>query len=528
MYVIDTSKTMADIGYTEYRVQQMMSRGIKVGNIEPIYNYYNNMTEILKNEIAETYGIANVNSSKQITEYLERLSNQVDMSAKNDIVNICYSDEDMKWTSNAEALGKLADLGYDVASDVLSYRKAKKYADSVKNLMEYMDENRLIHPVVTLSKTNRINYSKPALMNIPKKLLWNLIAPISNDDVLYSVDIKNQEPSILINYLDDATLKEALQAEGGLYENLFKKVFSPTVEMNMDPLYLEEQRIYSIDELRQVPFVEPAMYLPKKAECKSFYYNNERIVAVETICQGYKPGCEIQYPDKVMIETDARKLYEVDVTWRKNFKPKKSDRFTIIGDIHGVEFRLNKAERKEFKVAWNALAYGASAFGIKRICKIIDGMKIYRFFNGLESFKKYKKLIDSKIKDKKYSIPTIFGTMVDAGETDPKRLKRILLDIPIQGTGSDILSCLIKHFDDETKKLDISDKVFIYYTRHDELIIEVNKAWRSEVGEDYVSNLLRNTLEHQIVLNGKEWIPFKVEVDELKPLELQIYEEEDE
>lgn len=514
MYKIIVKETKADIKNMENRVKELMTRGIKVGDIVGLLSHYRTLGEQVKDEIVEKYGIINPNSSKQVIDYLKCLAAQVELGIENDIIKICMDEDTGKWTSNGEAMEKLADLGYDIGSDILEYRKYKKYADSVNELLTFADSRKLIHPEVSLTKTNRISYARPGIMNIPKDLLWSMIAPYNENDILYSVDIKNQEPSILINYLEDEDLAKVLKSDKGLYEELFERVFAPTVELNCVRDFLTENRQYTISELRGIPFVEPAKYLPKKAGCDSMYYNGEKVVAIETMCFGYNGG-EIKLPDTVMIQTDVNELYKVPVVWRTNVKVKKDKDFTLIGDIQGIEFRLSKAERKEFKVAWNALSYGASSFGIDKMCKIIDGKKVYSFFNNLASYKKYKKTIDNIIKAGRTGVPTLFGNFVYAGadKDDRKALKRALLDLPIQGTGADILSCLIKHFEDEVDKRGLKDVMFIYYTRHDELIIEANGDWVKQVGDDEVKAILRDILEHQIVYGTREWEPFKLEVD---------------
>jgi hypothetical protein len=63
----------------------------------------------------------------------------------------------------------------------------------------------------------------------------------------------------------------------------------------------------------------------------------------------------------------------------------------------------------------------------------------------------------------------------------------------------------------------------IYYTRHDELIIEVNGDWLNEVGADEVEKILRDMLEHQI----NDWTPFKIEVVQTHAEQLGIRFNED-
>ena len=510
MFRIEVAKTKADIAYMKDFTIKNMRRGIRVADVDSSLRKHTEIRDALKEEIKSNFGIDNVNSPKQIVECLKAMANKSVDGYKNDIVEICYDPENDKWTTNGDAMQKLSDLGYEIADFILEYRKEKKIVETLSSLAGFADKNRLVHPDVSLGKTNRINYSDPALMNIPKEMLWDLIVPYSDEDVIYSVDIKNQEPSILINFLGDETLKDALTSDKGLYETLFDKVYCPTVTMTICRDFLEENRVYSVQELKNKIYVSPSYYLPVKAPCKSMYYNDERVTVIETLCQGFKDNNSIVFPEKVKIETEAKRVYELPVEWDKNYKVKKTGDFTITGKILGVEIKLSALERKEFKTAWNALSYGASIMGIKAMCKSIDGALVYKFFNELASYKEYKKKIDGFVRKGMNSVNTVFGNMVSTHETEPKALKRALLDLPIQGTGADILSVLIKHFEEEVEKRGLKEKMFIYFTRHDELVIEVNKEFSDSTD---VESILRDILEHQIILPNKEWVPFKVEVE---------------
>ena len=526
MYHIDRKTDKPDIGYMKDTVDKLMHRGIRLADSNKLKDYYVGLRDDLKKEIQLKYGIDNPNSHVQITNFLISVSNQVDMTSQNDIINICYDDENNKWTSNAEALGKLADLGYDFATDLLDYRHAKKYAESIESIVSAMDYNGLVHPLVTLSKTNRIQYRKPGLLTIPKKLLWHLIAPYTPGNVLYSVDIKNQEPSILINMTGAEELKYALESEEGLYETLFRQCFKPHTTANILVDTLPENRVYSIDELKKIGTISPASYSPVKPEIKDVYYNGIRVVEIETICVGSEKGIKPKLPDTIAIELEDGNIENVTVNWEVDDKKyKRSNDYTINGVIEGLDIKVGKAERAEFKTAWLAISYGASIFGIKRTCKTIDGTHVYNYITKINELKEYRSMIDKKARALDTGIRTVFGTPLYAGEEDDyKKLKRILLDLPVQGSGADILSLLIKHFYDYIEEKGISDKLSIYYTRHDELIVEVDKEFIESNGAEYVETLLKDILEHQV----DDWTPFKIEVKQTKAESLGLdLEDED-
>ena len=520
MYHINTKVDKPDIGYMEYTIDKLMQRGIRLADCVKLREYYSTLREELGREIQVKYNIENPQSSKQVTAFLEEMSSKVELTSRNDIVNICYDDEKSKWTSNADALGKLADLGYEFAQDLLDFRHAKKYAESIESVMELMDSNGLIHPRVELGKTNRINYSKPGLLTIPKKLLWHMIVPYTNGNVLYSVDIKNQEPSILINMTGAEELKYALESEEGLYETMFKQCFKPTTVANVLVDTLPENRVYSAMELRRIGTISPAYYSPSKPMIKDIFYNGERVVGIEVICTGSEKGVHAQLPDTVDIETEAGNIYSVPVTWESDEKKyKKSNDYTLTGTLEGLDIKVGQAERKEFKTAWNAISYGASLFGVKLACKTIDGKQAYNYITKNNQLKDYRSRIDKLARDGVNVIGTVFGTRLYAGDYDDyKKLKRVLLDLPIQGSGADILSMLIKHFYEYTEEKGIKEYIDIYYTRHDELILEVNGEWLNTVGNAEVERIIRDMFEHQI----DNWTPFKIEVMQTKAEELGI------
>ena len=513
MYNINTKVDKPDIGYMEMIADKLMTRGIRLADCDKLMNYYVELRAALKSEIQSKYGIDNPNSTNQIAYFLNDMSNKVELTSKNDIINICYDSENDKWTSKAEALEKLADLGYEFAQDLLDYRHAKKYAESIESIMAAADADGLIHPLITLGKTNRINYSKPGLLTIPKKLLWHLITPYTPGNVLYSVDIKNQEPNILINMTGSKELRFALENKDGLYETIFRQCFQPIATAHILVDTLPENRVYSISELKKIGTISPACYSPSKPMIKDVYYNGERVIGIETVCVGSEKGVYPELPAEVSIEVEKGNIYNVPVEWESaDKKYKRANDYTLQGKIIGLDIEIGKAERKEFKTSWLAISYGATIFGIQNTCKTIDGKHVYNYITKINELKEYRDKIDKAAKQGINTIGTVFGTRLYAGDFDDwKKLKRVLLDLPIQGTGSDILSLLIKRFYDYTTEHKLDDKMILYYTRHDELIIEVSKDWIESVGKEVVESTLRYMLEHQV----DNWTPFQVEVEQV-------------
>ena len=224
-------------------------------------------------------------------------------------------------------------------------------------------------------------------------------------------------------------------------------------------------------------------------------------------------------PKTVSIGLEDGSIETVEVVWETVSKRKSTD-YTVLGNLKGIEIEITKQERKEFKSSYLAISYGASIKGIERLCHIIDGKWVYKYVTGIKALKEYRAKIKKLAKAGTTTIGTIFGTPIfsEVESYDKKRLERVLLDLPIQGSGADILSLLIKHFYEYIKENSLIDKMDIYFTRHDELIIEVDKEFLESAGEDKVKGILREIFEHQI----NDWVPFKVEINKAVATELDI------
>lgn len=346
--------------------------------------------------IKSFYGIENPNSTKEWNRYLDS-----NFSHNADVVATLYNNDKCSWSTDGKKMALLIHMDadrYKFATNLVAYRRIKKHCETIDNLLKYCDKYGIIRPTVSMGKTNRINYSEPALMNIPKKLLWGLLAPRKDGNILISVDIKNQEPWILINMLNIKELKEIIRNNPlGLYNGIYDRV-----------------------------------------------YGGEPI--------------EIQ--------------------------------------------------RDEVKTAWNALTYGATKFGVGQICMNIDSDLICKYFNSIKELKEYTGRCYGKANNKYRDVKTVFGTELRADGKTKGEIRRQLMDLPIQGTGSDILALLIENFDSYVRGRQLIREVTLYFPRHDELIIEIDRDYFNKVGEAYVMDMARDMFEHQI----DDWDPFQVKI----------------
>lgn len=349
--------------------------------------------------VVSQYSINNPNSSAQILKYMRE-------NLDYDLLEICRDEKTGKLSSSKENLAELSKLGCAFATDILNYRKYKKQLEYVEGLLANCDRFGRIFPNIDLGATNRVNYTDPPLMNIPKEILWDVLAPRVDGNYLVSVDIKNQEPTVLINWKNIECLKAKLTSERGLYFEIFVEIF------NKEP---------------------------------------------------------------------------------------------------------NDLELKELKTAWLALNYGATKIGIKNICSLIDGEAVYDYFNSIKEIKRYTGEAYGLSKAKCRVAYTYFGTKLNLSARDVNSLKRQHLDFPIQGTCSDILSMLVKRFRWYINTYNLKDVLSIYYTRHDELIIEVDKTFyekrnASKDEKDHINCLLGDVLNHKV----DDWVEFKTKITLVK------------
>lgn len=349
--------------------------------------------------IVSQYSINNPNSSAQILKYMRE-------NLDYDLLEMCKDEKTGKLSSSKENLAELSKLGCAFAIDILNYRKYKKQLEYVEGLLANCDRFGRIFPNIDLGATNRVNYTDPPLMNIPKEILWDVLTPRVDGNYLVSVDIKNQEPTVLINWKNIECLKAKLTSERGLYFEIFVEIFDK----------------------------EP-----------------------------------------------------------------------------------NDFELKELKTAWLALNYGATKIGIKNICSLIDGEAVYDYFNSIKEIKRYTGEAYGLSKAKCRVAYTYFGTKLNLSAKDVNSLKRQHLDFPIQGTCSDILSMLVKRFRWYINTYNLKDVLSIYYTRHDELIIEVDKTFyekrnASKDEKDHINCLLGDILNHKV----DDWVEFKTKITLVK------------
>lgn len=392
MYYIDSSIMSPDHDNLRQTILQSMKEGVQLQNLETLRPLCDASMQMAARQLQDAWGITKPNSPDAIVRFLQ----SCDIP---EVHEACC--ENGKWSSKADGLRLLAQQGFNFAVDILTYRKASSYAKAIKSLQENARGNGRIYPVVGVQKTNRINYSSPALMNIPKALLWSVVAPRTPGYSLVTVDIHQQEPLIVINMLGIEGLKLIAEENEDIYRAMYQDIF----------------------------------------------------------------GCD-----------------------------------------------CTEVERAEFKTCWNATTYGASKKTLVDRCRFIDGGAVYTAMHRYKELSQYIGSSYAKANRNIQKVQTYFGTELWANEAG-SRLRRSLLDLPIQGTGADLLAFLVKHLQEVLEDNGLDEDIKLYYSRHDECVLEVRDDLISSNGVEAITDTLKDIFEHQV----DDWVPFRVHVEFPEP-----------
>lgn len=218
MYIINSRTDKPNIDFMVATLKDLVEyRGIRVENLNEKRIEIQKELDTYSKELFNLTGIKNPRSHIQIQEYFCKLNDEdTQKYIKNDLTGGVDTSEG--------ALLSLSELGRQDAILLLQCRKLNSKMDSIKNLMKFVDTRGYIKPKVSTTVSNRINYTEPALMNISKEILWDVIKPEDGFN-LWSVDIKNQEPHIIAYYLDIPEIKDIIEKGNGIYETLFSTIF---------------------------------------------------------------------------------------------------------------------------------------------------------------------------------------------------------------------------------------------------------------------------------------------------------------
>lgn len=486
-------------------IEASLKEGIKINveelnkKIEGCHEEY----EKCSKKIYEKYGVANVNSTRQVAELLKRESHKIAQQglSRNDVYEISYDQRNGKFSTRKEVLLKLEALGYEFASDILDAKRASKNYSVLKGYRDFTGSDECVHPTVSVTKTHRIGLQKPSLMTIRKSLRWKIFKQRSEDMEIVCADIKNEELTILFNEIHATECFDDLLSEEGIYNSTLKKLYSPKAQLviRIDPSF--ESRV--IEDFEDAVMVDlehdfDRWIKVKSSACK---LDGLKVEAIKTLCFVAKSMSDAKVPTEVEIalnDGENTKVVKTPVKWKKIIS-KDGDKYVFEGELPEVSMDIDPEERKEIKFMFIASIYGISEMGMRETVKHLDIPTFTSFFKSIGEYSRYAKEANRMARDKCKHTYTKFGTKIELEkwELNESGLARKFMNYPVQGTGADVMAFILENADRVIKEK-YDGKIKIYFSVYDEVVFEVNKQWMKEVGRDKVSEILKDLVEFQI------------------------------
>lgn len=222
MLYLDTETSRPKHYLLYSKVEESMKMGVKIEIPTEFRARLEQDKKFLEHVFQTKHGVQNPNSSQQVQAKLSQLSIQYP-----EVESACYDQKKGTWTSRGDALEKISTSNIDFVNDLMFYRSVCALTKSFNSLEAAQDTNGFVHPTVSSQITNRVSYSNPGIMSIPKKVLWQVVRPRSEGWHIFRIDIKNQEPWIFINALKIEKLQTILKLSGdiGLYRMIYNDIY---------------------------------------------------------------------------------------------------------------------------------------------------------------------------------------------------------------------------------------------------------------------------------------------------------------
>ena len=341
---IDTTGNLDSLLYTIEFPQikvlvNMRKRGI---NLDMDFAYklgqeLNEKREGARKKLVATLGNINFNSPAQVSKALFKDLGLPDLQ---------------EGSTKASVLQELAEFGYEIAEDLLDYKKTEKlistYIDGAPDVIN--DKTGKVHAQFNQSgaRTGRYSSSKPNLQNIPAKFgRMRMMFTGDPDEVLIGGDYSQIEPRLTAHTCGDEHMIQAYIENKDLYSTLAARVFTLLANRMCEEL---NERISD-----------------KRAAYAQFDYNDP--------VKGMVPFKQQLYHDGFVYLDNETGYFE-----SKPLAPEDCYDGTIY--------------RKTMKTLWLGMNYGMTSYGLSSRLKIseADANEILNMFYG--AFPKLKQAMD--------------------------------------------------------------------------------------------------------------------------------------
>lgn len=332
-------------------------------------------------------------------------------------------------STRAEVLEELAELGYDVAQNLVDYRKMDKLITSFIDPIEQMlGPDGRIHSKFNQNgtKTGRYSSSEPNMQQMPNRYgIVRTMITADPGEVLIGGDFSQIEPRLMAHTCEDEAMVQAYRDDKDLYSVMASRIFSFIAEKLAGEL---NSRLGSLD--------------------------------MEDPVHGLSPIRQQLFKDE-FVYLDGGK-----------FKPKP---LTPDDCVDGTLYR------KVMKTLMLAMGYGMTDFGLARRLKIDEAEAHSIFSDFYDSFLKLKLSIEAakRFAFREGYVETAWGRKrrIDDVWSDQRwirrKAERKVFNSIIQGGAADMMkiAMLLVWYDPRLKDLGFKMRL----TVHDELIGSVPK-----------------------------------------------------
>ena len=166
-------------------------------------------------KVRAVVGDINLNSPKQVSHALYEKLGLPDLD---------------KGSTKSAVLEELAELGYDVASDLIAYKKAEKLKSSfIDTAPDMLLKDGKVHCIFNAlgARTGRFSCSHPNLQQVPAKFgVVRTMFEAEKGDLLLGADLSQIEPRLTAHTCNDKSMIETYLNGQDLYSMMAAKVFT--------------------------------------------------------------------------------------------------------------------------------------------------------------------------------------------------------------------------------------------------------------------------------------------------------------
>lgn len=221
-------------------------------------------------------------------------------------------------------------------------------------------------------------------------------------------------------------------------------------------------------------------------------------------------GCQLISADYSQIELRLLAHYSNDPVLVDAYKTGKDIHAITASQIFGVDLKdVTSQMRRSAKAVNFGIIYGISPYGLAQNLGISTLQAKNYIDKYFQTYPTIRQFLDSSVEEYRTTnkVTTLFGRIrnfenVVPKSRDAKFSERAAMNMPLQGTASDIIKIAMLRVYDELKKQNLQAKIVLQI--HDELILDVPE---NEV--DKVREIVRDKMENVVQLR----VPLPVEID---------------